>query len=160
MRPKTKTSPRCAPRSLSEIMSACGFNVRLYRDSRVYISGYGRDIKAYLAPCDGVGPLPADGYALHVASSWRAPQFNGLRCKGIKHAILEDLYTARLITLAPPAKWQEVELDASHGKRPTIRPYETGEQTNVSGSETAMPARHARDPYAPLRELHQKAISA
>ena len=141
-------------------MSACGFNVRLYRDRRLYISGYGRDIKAYLEPCDHNGPLPADGYALHVASTWRAPQFNGLRCKGVKHAILEDLFAARLISTAPPTKWQEVELDTAQGKRPTIKPFAGCVEARSSGVETSIPPRHARDPYAQLRAMHQKAITA
>jgi hypothetical protein len=159
MRPNESESARCDPSALSEILSACGFNARLYKGGRIYISGYGKDIKACLVAGPISGPLPADGYALSVSSSWRAAQYNGLRCKGVKHAILEDLYAARLISMAPPARWQDVSLDAPHARRPAILPYRAPtEDIEVSNSD--IPDRHTRDPYAALRSMHHKNTSA
>ncbi len=159
MRPLTSDHSRCEPNVLSEILSVCGFNARLYRGGRIYISGYGRDIKAYLHQKGGDGPLPADGYALDVSSSWRAAQYNGLRCKGVKHAILEDLYAARLISTPPPRRWQDVTLDAPLAARRTITPFvsprDRGAVANVD-----FPERQERDPYAALREVHRKATTA
>lgn len=158
MRPQNSAYSRCEIDALSEILSACGFNVRLYRGGRLYISGYGKDIKAYLHEGPILGPLPADGYALSVSSTWRAAQYNGLRCKGVKHAILEDLYTARLITAPPPRRWQDVELEAPHGARRAIQPYMPS-MPRVSETDT-LPARHPLDPYAALRAAHRSGKGA
>jgi hypothetical protein len=152
---------------LAAILSACGLSVRLWKGQRLYLSGYGRDIKAYLTPQGGGGPLPADSYALTVTSSWNMPRYNGLRCKGVKHAILEDLYLAGVISAPPPADWKQVALEAPHAARPPIIPY-AGALSNGSELREAFsnvtpsppPHRHPRDPYAVLRELHQKRTSA
>ncbi|MBL8558141.1 MAG: hypothetical protein JNM47_05435 [Hyphomonadaceae bacterium] len=147
---------------LAAILSACGLTVRLWKGQRLYLSGYGRDIKAYLAP-QGDGPLPADGYALTVTSSWNMPRYNGLRCKGVKHAILEDLFLAGVISAPPPADWKQVQLEAPHSMRPPIIPYAgafTKEGDTREMAPTPPPHRHPRDPYAVLRDMHQKRTSA
>lgn len=152
---------------LASILSACGLSVRLWKGQRLYLSGYGRDIKAYLSPQSGDGPLPADGYALTVTSSWNMPRYNGLRCKGVKHAILEDLFLAGVISTPPPADWKQVALEAPHAARPPIIPYAgaslRGAETREAFSSVTPsppPHRHPRDPYAVLRDLHQKRTSA
>lgn len=126
---------------------------------RLYISGYGRDIKAYLCIADEGGPLPADGCSLVVTSNWSAPRYNGLRCKGVKHAILEDLFAARLISTPPPLRWQDVELDAPQAKRPVIRPFAPQDETR-DRAEVSLPTRHPRDPYEALRALHDRSGNA
>lgn len=152
---------------LASILSVCGLSVRLWKGQRLYLSGYGRDIKAYLAPQGGDGPLPADSYALTVTSSWNMPRYNGLRCKGVKHAILEDLFLAGVISTPPPADWKQVALEAPHAARQPIIPYAgaslRGAETCEASSNVAPsppPHRHPRDPYAVLRDLHQKRTSA
>jgi hypothetical protein len=148
---------------LSSILSACGFSVRTWKGQRLYLSGYGRDIKAYLHPATPHGPLPADGFALVVTSSWNMPRYNGLRCKGVKHAILEDLFLAGVISTSPPPDWKQVTLDAPHAARPAIIPYADAMTCGASAKCAAIgapPARHGRDPYAPLRAMHQRRTNA
>lgn len=161
---KTSTTPL---EELADILSACGLSVRLWKGQRLYLSGYGRDIKAYLAPRSGGGPLPADSYALTVTSSWNMPRYNGLRCKGVKHAILEDLFLAGVISTPPPADWKQVELEAPHAVRNSIIPHASAlpkvahaYEADVEESPTPPPHRHPRDPYAVLRDMHQKRTSA
>lgn len=109
---------------LASIMTACGFTVRLWRDQRVYLADYGRDITAYLEPQPILPMCPADGARLDVRSSWRSERYNGLRCKGVKHAILKDLWAAQLISTKPPADWKDVPLTDKSEPRPPLRPYE------------------------------------
>jgi hypothetical protein len=95
--------------SLAAMLLAHGFRAKAYHGSRVYLDGYGRDVKAWLEP-GASGELPADGAFLHVRSSWRS-HLNGLRCKGVKHAILTDLYAAGFLSSPPPEDWRRVRLD-------------------------------------------------
>lgn len=106
---------------IADLMRRCGFQVRAWRGTRLYIDGYGRDISAYLAPPIEPGAAPLDHCPLIVRSNWRAPNHNGLRCKGVKHAMLSDLYRAELISVPPPAHWRDVPLDTREAKR-SIRP--------------------------------------
>lgn len=106
---------------ITDLMRRCGFYVRAWRGARLYIDGYGRDISAYLEPPIEPGAAPLDNCALIVRSNWRAPNHNGLRCKGVKHAMLTDLYRAELISEPPPAHWRDVQLDTREAKR-SIRP--------------------------------------
>ena len=163
MRPTNKQAPDVSIDDLDQILSACGFSSRLWKGQRLYISGYGRDIKAYLQPDKMRGPLPADGYSLSVTSNWSAPRFNGLRCKGVMHAILQDLYRAGLISQEPPHRWQDVELGTGQGSRPVIQRY-AGPQIEVvtkpKQADRAPPPRQPFDPYAALRALHQKTTNA
>lgn len=110
--------------ALAEALTYCGFQLRVWRDQRVYLQGYGRDITAYLEPraCDG--QRLADGARLDVRSNWQAAKHNGLRCKGVKHSILKDLWAARLISEPPPEKWQDVMLSEPRPDGGAIRPYE------------------------------------
>lgn len=161
MRPPN--SPSVPLEALAIILSACGLSVRLWKGQRLYLSGYGRDIKAYLHPSAARGPLPADGYALVVMSNWNMPRYNGLRCKGVKHAILEDLFLAGVISSPPPRDWRQVELDAPQAARPAIVPYAGGLSARVKEEEVETfvpPPRQPRDPYAPLRAMHQNRTSA
>lgn len=106
---------------IADLMHRCGFHVRAWRGARLYIDGYGRDISAYLEPPIEPGAAPLDHCPLIVRSNWRAPNHNGLRCKGVKHAMLTDLYRAELISDPPPAHWRDVPLDTREAKR-SIRP--------------------------------------
>lgn len=148
-----------APEMLSSILVACGFRVRLWKAKRLYLSGYGRDVRAYLEADTSAGPSPADGYRLVVSSSWKVHQYNGLRCKGVKHAILEDLYVAGLLSKPPPARWQDVVLDAPQAARPAIIPYAPTLAAALE-SRSPLPTRQPRDPYAPLRAIHHKGTGA
>lgn len=109
---------------LARILIACGFDARVWRGQRVYLGGYGRDISAYLEPRGLSAEFPADGARLDVRSSWQAARYNGLRCKGVKHEILKDLWRARLISTPPPERWQDVSLADALAVRPLIRPFE------------------------------------
>lgn len=109
---------------LARILIACGFDARAWRGQRIYLGGYGRDITAYLEPRDLSAEFPADGARLDVRSSWQAARYNGLRCKGVKHEILKDLWRARLISSPPPERWQDVSLADAPVVRPPIRPFE------------------------------------
>jgi len=146
---------------LAAALAYCGFNVRRWKGERLYLSGYGRDISAYLETAAPPGPAPADGYRLVVTSSWRAPRHNGLRCKGVKHALLCDLFAAGLIGAPPPPSWQDVILDAPQSERPAIRRYaaKAAALQDVTRAESptlrSLPARRQRDPYAELRALHR-----
>lgn len=100
---------------LAEHMVRGGFRAKLYAGNRIYIAGYGRDISAWLtppaSPTASIASLgSADGLFLHVRSSWRSPH-NGLRCKGVKHAILTDLHAAGFLSSPPPGDWRRVALD-------------------------------------------------
>lgn len=119
-----KISEHNCASDLARILAACGFAVRLWRSQRIYLSGYGRDISAYLEPGADLGPRPCDGVRLEVRSNWQAARYNGLRCKGVKHAILHDLWTARLLSESPPARWQDVTLCDRTETRSALRPYE------------------------------------
>lgn len=101
------------------LMTRCGFTVRPWR-SRLYLDGYGRDISAYVEMALEPGAAPLDGAMLTVVSNWRS-RHNGLRCKGVKHAILSDLYRAELVSEAPPAHWRDVPLERAKETRPIVR---------------------------------------
>lgn len=125
---KSLTSPA---ETLAAIMTGCGFSVRLWRGRRVYLDGYGRDVSAYLEPLAADPSFPADAAKLVVRSSWQAHRYNGLRCKGVKHAIWKDLYEAKLISAPPPERWQDVAVtDEAPGRR-TLRPYERQSHTGA-----------------------------
>lgn len=141
---------------LCRILRACGFDASSWRGQRIYIRGYGRDIKAWLSPGpDAGGSLPVDAFRLIVTSTWRAALHNGLRCKGVKHAILCDLYAAGLMSAAPPARWQDVVLDTPHAVRPPISRYDGGCEAGSSVSTMRFPDRRPHDPYAALRALQR-----
>ena len=138
---------------LTRALTYCGFHVRPWKGERVYLAGYGRDIKAYLTPDATKGVLPADGWHLTVTSSWRMPRYNGLRCKGVKHAILTDLFVAGLISAPPPPRWQDVDLEAPLSRRPTIKRFDPEAPPALT---VLWPQRRSRDPYAALRALHEQ----
>jgi hypothetical protein len=104
------------PDELALILIANGFRAKVYRETRIYLGGYGRDISAWLEK-ETSGALPADGSVLHVRSSWRS-QHNALRCKGVKHAILLDLHAAGLLSVAPPDDWRRVTLEEPRRRAP------------------------------------------
>lgn len=110
--------------ALAGALKYCGFECRVWRDQRVYLHGYGRDITAYLEPFGDEGLALADGARLDVRSNWQAAKHNGLRCKGVKHAILKDLWAARLVTTPPPEKWQDVMLVEPRPDGRAIRPFD------------------------------------
>lgn len=118
---------------LAAIMRECGFDAGAWKGERVYLSGYGAAIRAYLTipslPLDRAGAPPCDGASLIVTSFWKSTK-SGLHAKGVKHAILMDLYAAGLISEAPPARWQDVSLEAPLGARRAVRvlkPTDNGE---------------------------------
>lgn len=99
------------PLQIAETLMKLGFQAKPYGATKIYLSGYGRDVSAYIDVAgDATGPRLADGRTLTVTSKWRSPQ-NALRCKGVKHAIMVDLYNADLLTARPPEHWRDVVLD-------------------------------------------------
>lgn len=94
---------------LAAKMAAFGFRVRCWKSRRVYVQGYGRDVTAYIEPSDA-SATTADASRIIVSSNWRSPHA-GLRCKGIKHALLRDLYAVGLLSERPPDDWKQVSLD-------------------------------------------------
>ncbi len=105
--------------ALTEALNANGFSAKIWKGSRIYLNGYGKDISAYItldwpdAPATD-GRL-FDGCALKVFSNadqtgaWKVN-----RAKQVKHNIMTALYDeGNGITgyFEPPcATWQEVIL--------------------------------------------------
>lgn len=112
--------------SLAQRMIASGFNVRPWREKRLYLSGYGPCIKVYIEPACAAGLKPCDGARIVVTSSW-ASQRAALHAKGVKHAVLQDLYKAGLLSAPPPDRWQDVALDDRPRPRPAIVDTSMGE---------------------------------
>lgn len=98
---------------LAAFLEARGFRVRLWQERRVYVSGYGKDISCAIEPVAGDRTL--DKAVITVRSTWRSPHA-GLRCKGVKHTLLWDLYALGLLTETPPRDWQAVKMD----ERPVV----------------------------------------
>jgi hypothetical protein len=94
-------------------LKSCGLQAKAYDAERVYVFGYGKDIKAWLMiPPALRHALPlVDPAQLVVTSSWRKNSVNNaLRCKGIKQRIWQDLHTAGVISDPAPADWKHVSL--------------------------------------------------
>jgi hypothetical protein len=144
----TPTPSQCV-RSLADelarILTGCGFDARVWRGQRVYLGGYGRDITAFFEPRTLCPEHPADGVRLDVRSSWQAARYNGLRCKGVKHAILKDLWRACLLSAPPPDRWQDVPLTEAPLVRPVIRPFETQNSESAQHQKTRSADDHNDD---------------
>ena len=108
--------------SLAAILAQCGFDVQSWKGERIYLSGYGQSVRAYLTPPSLPGGRPCDGAGLVVTSFWKSAK-SALHAKGVKHAILKDLHTAGLMSERPPARWQDVSLDAAPAAKRHIRPF-------------------------------------
>jgi hypothetical protein len=93
---------------LAAFLEARGFRVRLWRERRVYVSGYGKDVSCAIEPVADAKTL--DDAVITVSSTWRSPHA-GLRCKGVKHTLLWDLFALGLLSQKPPRDWQAVKLD-------------------------------------------------
>lgn len=93
---------------LANFLEAHGLRVKLWRERRVYVFGYGRDVSCAIEPIPGEPTL--DRARILVTSNWRSPHV-GLRCKGVKHALLQDLFGLGLLSAAPPDDWRRVQLD-------------------------------------------------
>lgn len=122
---------------LAATLLQCGLDAEAWKGERVYLSGYGTAVRAYLTipslPLDQLGARPCDGANLVVTSFWKSTK-SGLHAKGVKHAILSDLYAAGLISEAPPARWQDVALDAPLGARRSIRALKPVESSDPSST--------------------------
>lgn len=99
--------------AFAQVMTAAGFRVRLWRDTRIYVYGYGRDITACVEPVDAE---TLDRARIEVTTNWRSAHAT-LRCKGVKHALLSDLFEAGLMAAPPPDHWREVRIE----ERPRIK---------------------------------------
>lgn len=86
-------------------LRTAGFQVRCWRDKRLYLIGYGRDIQAWIEHDDA----RIDADALRISTTWRS-RHAAARCKSVKHAILCDLYAAGLLAKAPPDHWRDLSL--------------------------------------------------
>jgi hypothetical protein len=98
---------------LAARLTAAGFKVRLWRDRRVYIQGYGRDIRAYIEPG---ASTTLDDARIDITTSWRSHHAT-MHCKGVKHALLSDLFDAGLLDTPPPDHWRLVRIE----DRPRIK---------------------------------------
>lgn len=98
---------------VAKAMTAAGFSVRLWRDTRIYVHGYGCDITASIEPLEGA---TLDAARIDIKTSWRSPHAT-LRCKGVKHALLVDLFDAGLLAAPPPDHWRQVRVE----DRPRIK---------------------------------------
>jgi hypothetical protein len=118
---------------LAITLRQCGFDADAWKGERVYLSGYGPAVRAYLTipslPLDRAGARPCDGANLVVTSFWKSTK-SGLHAKGVKHAILMDLHAAGLISEAPPARWQDVALEAPLGARRAVRVLKPSENSD------------------------------
>lgn len=124
-----------AAASLAAVLTRCGFDAETWKGERVYVSGYGAAVRAYLtvpslphcAPASPSVARPCDGAALVVTSFWKSTK-SGLHAKGVKHAILCDLYKAGLISERPPERWQDVALEGAQGAKRVIRRFDDGDE--------------------------------
>jgi len=102
--------------ALYAALEAAEFRASIWRDRRIYINGFGRDIKAYIEldnPADEADTTRLfDGAALRVYSNcdsqpaiWRMN-----RAKQVKHELMERLHASGITAyLGPPcARWQDV----------------------------------------------------
>lgn len=92
---------------------------------------YSRDVGAYLTPLTVGAAFPADAAKLVVRSSWQAYRYNGLLCKGVKHAIWKGLFAAKLMSVAPPERWQDVSLADEAPVARRHRPYANQTRTSA-----------------------------
>lgn len=96
--------------ALANLLEARGFQVRVWKEKRVYIDGYGHDIRAFIEPSPADHDGCIDRAIIDVRSTWRSP-LAGMRAKGVKHELLMDLYRSGFLTKAPPENWKDVTLD-------------------------------------------------
>jgi hypothetical protein len=105
--------------ALAAQLTEAGFDVKIWRDQRIYFNGYGRDIKAFVrfddpgASADECGgPLGLwSGAALDVrsdANQARAWLVN--RAKQVKHSIMERLVEMEVYPGPVCERWQDVLL--------------------------------------------------
>lgn len=123
-----------AASSLAAVLTRCGFDVESWKGERVYVSGYGAAVRAYLTvpslphcATQLSGARPCDGATLVVTSFWKSTK-SGLHAKGVKHAILCDLYKAGLISERPPERWQDVALEGAQGAKRVIRRFDESDE--------------------------------
>jgi hypothetical protein len=100
---------------LADELRACGIAAKVWNDGKIFIDGYGRQLKISVTPSEG-GSRPLDMAVIHVTSTWKSTKA-ALYCKGAKHALLGDLYLAGFISAPPPDDWRKVVLD----ERPPLR---------------------------------------
>lgn len=89
-----------------------GFQAKIWQDRRIYLNGYGRDIKAWLSFDDATREEYNDiwsGVALHVRSDCvQHPQWLINRAKQVKHQIMQELYGSGITKIEPCDDWRDV----------------------------------------------------
>jgi hypothetical protein len=105
--------------ALAEQLTEAGFDVKIWRDQRIYLNGYGRDIKAFIrfdhptipaAECDDELGLWA-GAGLDVRSDAnQTQQWLTNRAKQVKHSIMERLVEMEVYPGPICERWQDVLL--------------------------------------------------
>jgi len=118
-----RTDTTDAVSMLADVLRRCGFDAEAWKGERIYLSGYGSAVRAYLTVpslTHAERARPCDGATVVVTSFWKSTK-SGLHAKGVKHAILCDLFKAGLISEQPPERWQDVTLAAVPGAKRVIR---------------------------------------
>ncbi len=104
-------------RALCEKLNESGFEAKIWRNERIYLNGYGRDIKAYFLLFDPEDVPPdsdwalLDGVVLKVSSHGdKSAKWLLNRAKQVKHAIMLDVHACGVGAEHPCESWQEVDL--------------------------------------------------
>ena len=91
-----------------------GFDAKIWKD-RIYLNGYGKDIKAFItfdAPFEVSEEDIMAGTKVNVYTN--APNVDGKwainRRKQVLHTIAEELYETEIIKVEPPEDWREMIL--------------------------------------------------
>lgn len=101
--------------ALAQELRECGIPAKVWNEGKLFIDGYGRQLKISVSLSE-LGPRPLDHATITVTTSWKSTKA-GLYCKGVKHALLVDLYLAGFTSTSPPDDWRKVVLD----ERPKVR---------------------------------------
>ena len=102
---------------LHAAMVDAGFDAKIWKESRIYINGEGRDIKAYITfdePMSALGDEETPlffGCSLKVFSDCAQDRVWLVnRAKQVKHGLMGRLHDAGIVTTTPCERWQDVIL--------------------------------------------------
>jgi hypothetical protein len=103
---------------LLKLLTEAGFTANIWRGSRIYLNGYGRDIKAWIEIDDPDAPFEEDapyaGCNLKVFSDCeQSRKWLINRAKQVKHEIMWELHNTKITSyvMGEPCKnWEDVGL--------------------------------------------------
>ena len=101
--------------ALTDTLNSSGFTARLWEkhgDTRIYLSGYGKDIKAHVELDDPESEATDDlwyGARLSVSSRASAPgKWIANRVKQVKHGIMCRLSESKIVDCEVCEDWRDV----------------------------------------------------